>query len=112
MPANIGGAITPKNAKNRSRPWLARYARNHVTKTKMLITIWTRPDTTFNPTKKSVRLAIRKKANPVTAEIAIHRRLLFIGSLLYKLHSFSAMECNMIAFSVRENCHKAIFADT
>ncbi len=76
MPANIGGATTPKNATNRSRPWLARYPRNHVTKTKMLITIWIRPDTTFNPTKKSVKLAIRKKASPVAAEIAIHSRLL------------------------------------
>src|SRR3989344_6099373 len=85
MPANMGGAITPKNAKNRARPWLARYPRNHVTKTKMLITIWSRPDTTFNPTKKSVRLAIRKKASPVTADIAIHRRLLRMGRFTFKL---------------------------
>src|SRR3972149_9797100 len=78
MPANIGGATTPKNATTRSRPWATRYPCNHVTKRKTLSAIWIRPDTIFRPTRKSVKLATRKKISPVAAEIAIHRRLLRI----------------------------------
>src|SRR4030065_1391775 len=80
MPANIGGAITPKNATTRSRPWATRYPCGHVTKTKTLSAIWMRPDTIFRPTRKSVKLATRKKTSPVAAEIAIHRRWLPMGN--------------------------------
>src|SRR3990170_6730575 len=76
MPANIGGAITPKNATSRSRPWATRYPCSHVTKTKTLSAIWIRPDTIFRPTRKSVKLATRKKTSPVAAEIPIQRRWL------------------------------------
>src|SRR3989344_6799176 len=76
MAANIGGAITPKNATSRSRPWVTRYPCNHVTKTKTLSAMWIRPDTTFRPIRKSVKLATRKKTSPVAAEIAIQRRWL------------------------------------
>src|SRR3990170_3443080 len=78
MPANIGGAITPKNATIRSRPRATRYPCSHVTKTKALSAIWIRPDTIFRPTRKSVKLATRKKASPVAAEIAIQRRWLLM----------------------------------
>src|SRR3989344_5220712 len=76
MPANMGGATTPKNATTRSRPWATRYPCSHVTKTKTLSAIWIRPDTIFRLTRKSVKLATRKKTSPVAAEIAIQRRWL------------------------------------
>jgi hypothetical protein len=53
------------------------------------------PATTFNPAKRSVKLAIRKKKSPVTAESAIHRRLLFINkNLPDEKKIFSPMNSN------------------
>src|SRR3970040_2393830 len=67
MPANIGGAITPENATTRSRPRARRNPCSHVTKTK-----------TLRPTRYREKVATRKNASPVAAEIAIQRRWLLM----------------------------------